>query len=703
MTKRDSQQQLNHDTSSSSSSSVSSQSLAQRSASRYPMPPNHCILVKPINSDIRLAPPYIPSSSSFFTTSSPTSNFNPILNSSLMYHFNARMFCFHSSLCLSRRTLTSPGTHYQPLSVLQAPPSCRRATPALVDIDDSVESPASVPSCAHLEAINNCAFAMQHGERNLTCPPRMVLQQQHVGKTQRQYWLSVRRENDDNDDDDTNSINSSSSEMMIQEEEDGEEYGHATVVVPAYICLYNIYHYVHVIEHVVQVVASLDSLLPLWKSGLSPPSSSPPAFISKQGVKRVTLLFRGDLPSGYGRWQHDLTKLFIEHRLKSGLGLQSVTVKSLFEDEFQPWFAKQSSSRHLPAFLHLKQQKEDKQQQQQNLICARNAVVLGFRQSNAWPFANAIDFQTNNALPNSLTTNTKTTSILSEEGSVLYNNVKGHDLNDHSNLTGVPAESITFRATVYKGLNLTSIMDVSKILSSQLSNPPIRLLLDLPPLTLGYARRNRDTRRDPKPGQYIRGRARRFSDADEQWFISMLSTIVHRHNLSQNSVLILEPKEHTPFAQQVLAYKDVGILVGIHGANLVNALFMHPFTGLVELANDYTKCYIRGGNAGLNYWHFIPSRIASVEESFCGPENKKCLNHMRNRRIMIDGKEDREKVQSIVDFAVGRIVRFRRMFEHLGGVPVVYNRRTAEYEIDWSMVRKENDDDDVEEVEVDVE
>lgn len=73
-------------------------------------------------------------------------------------------------------------------------------------------------------------------------------------------------------------------------------------------------------------------------------------------------------------------------------------------------------------------------------------------------------------------------------------------------------------------------------------------------------------------------------------------------------------ESNTSFSEQVDMYKKSGIVVGIHGANLVNVMFMHAFSALVELANDNTVCYIRGMNSGLAYWHYVPRRVATVEE-----------------------------------------------------------------------------------------
>lgn len=130
-------------------------------------------------------------------------------------------------------------------------------------------------------------------------------------------------------------------------------------------------------------------------------------------------------------------------------------------------------------------------------------------------------------------------------------------------------------------------------------------------------------------------------------------------------------------------FKGVGVVVGIHGANLVNALFMHPFGALVELSNDDAQCYFKGANSGLSYWHFKPSRVASVKESFCHPRNGKCRASVRNRRIMMENESDRDRVEGIVGTAIERVVLVHRTFNEMGGVPVKLNRVTSEYEIEW--------------------
>ena len=83
-------------------------------------------------------------------------------------------------------------------------------------------------------------------------------------------------------------------------------------------------------------------------------------------------------------------------------------------------------------------------------------------------------------------------------------------------------------------------------------------------------------------------------------------------------------RDFTPSGDETLEaqtgrFAALGVLVGIHGANLVIAVFMRPLYGMVEIfhARVASPCYVAGLNSGLRYWKHVATEMASPEESGC--------------------------------------------------------------------------------------
>lgn len=594
----------------------------------------HCLQVRPLESIVK----------------------KNVLTGHVRYHFNTRMFCMTSNpICVStypRATLGTVYYHTSDRSSTSIDSSCSRATTTLVDDDTSA---TDIPiSCERMRRSVFCSTMIKDGYKQ-RCP---VFKTMNEIESSLSRWSRLFNWNRISMKDSTQSVNWIPQSSLM-------------VVVPAYEHLYNIYHYVHVINHVMHIIASARPLMRkhlyntnvhsiMKRDAVQNGSTITKNEINNQRIK-VTILFRGDLPSGFGAWQDALTSSLVRYRLNA-LGYD-VDIISLYEDRFQPYFRTKSSKRKSPrprttstkfkaSSTSSHSTKTSAASATVSTVCGHRAIILGYRNSIAWPFANHATFSSH----------------------------------EHALTSTIPVEAVLFKASVYSSLNLSfstsSTICSSTLLQSDINSLPDRLLLDLPPLALGYSRRNTDRTRDPSStgGTLILGRARRFSEPDEAWFLDML----HRQSKKWDMPLhILSTPRTVGFTDQVVMFKRVGVVVGIHGANLVNALFMHPFGGLVELSNDNSQCYFKGANSGLSYWHFKPSRVASVKESFCHPSNGKCKASVRNRRIMMENGRDRERVQAILRTAIERIVLLHKMFNKIGGVPVRLNRITSEYEIEW--------------------
>lgn len=178
---------------------------------------------------------------------------------------------------------------------------------------------------------------------------------------------------------------------------------------------------------------------------------------------------------------------------------------------------------------------------------------------------------------------------------------------------------------------------------------------------------------------------RRFSDADEHWFVDMLQAMAKKYGLSYE---VLQPSGKTPFAEQVAMYKNSGVIVGIHGANLMNVVFAPAFATIVEVGNTPVQCYISGGNSGLAYMMYQTVHEASAEESWCpkhGVEGDNCEKYINWRRVMVSTEHDRSELTKDVGLAIDYLLKLHREFKHLQGIPVGYDSVRHNYGIDWSQ------------------
>lgn len=447
------------------------------------------------------------------------------------------------------------------------------------------------------------------------------------------------------------------------------------VVVPAYHYMGNIYHYSHAIATATHVITTLQPLLSHWPSSSSSSGITFPSSSNNNNARTVTLLFRGNFPQGYGAWQHAVTSAVVEQHFRHRLNI-SLSVHTLYEDEF---------TKFSPLRLTLRADGIGRG----NGVCMQSAVLLGRRGTpNIWPFAS-------------------------------YDVLKSRL---EPIVERVPVSALQLRAAVYAAhadvLRERSVMDVDALLSGtsglgheeegewegemKVKDLPDELLLDMPKAAIGYARRNgpdddemgntdhafEDD--DDDESTYINGTARRFSKRDESWLLNMLHEEALNASTSSTdpiTVTTLQTPSSVTFSSQLQRFFDVGVVVGIHGANLLNTLFTPTFSSLVEISAIQMQCYVYGANSGLSYWVYESKLKASAKQSRCGPGHYMCLKSRNHRRVMIETEEDRREIRMRVRMAIERIMELRRRFEHLGGIPTVLDRERAEYRIDWTKAR----------------
>lgn len=288
--------------------------------------------------------------------------------------------------------------------------------------------------------------------------------------------------------------------------------------------------------------------------------------------------------------------------------------------------------------------KDSPYNQSSQLVCARSSVLLGDRSNiNTWPFP-----------------------------STQYPNVSGNQ---------VTVEAVAFRHAVYTAMGLNTRLP--PLIYGALSTVHKNYLFDLPPLAIGYARRNFYP--DFSDGEPQLGTKRRFSDIDDAWFEAMLR---EEATLANTTMVTLQISKNTPVREQVTMFSKIGFVGGIHGANLMNTIFMKPFSAMLEIFSAKSlQCYVAGANSGLAYLKYSPTKRASGEESGCTEEHPTCWSYLHNRRVLISDEKDRAALRSLVKQGVKHVLSLHKHFGQLGGVPVQYNEKLAHFAIDWQRSR----------------
>lgn len=261
-------------------------------------------------------------------------------------------------------------------------------------------------------------------------------------------------------------------------------------------------------------------------------------------------------------------------------------------------------------------------------VCLRNAVLLGRRgHVNSWPFMNATEVPLDGK--------------------------------------SVPKGAVDFKRAVYDTFDI----------KGRLPNGEMDGESQLPPFAVGYSRRDMEP---DSEGYYRTGANRRFSAEDDAWLEHMLKNETESAGAKLFSFAFSSAQ---CLREQVDIVAKVGFIVGIHGANLVNAVFMPPFGVMMEIfpKGATERCYVAGGNSGLKYLRFEPSEMATPWESGCDPKDVECRNELRQRRVKLDKKEDRTRIREMVREGIKHLREMRDKFPR--GIPVQFNRHTVNYDV----------------------
>jgi hypothetical protein len=163
-----------------------------------------------------------------------------------------------------------------------------------------------------------------------------------------------------------------------------------------------------------------------------------------------------------------------------------------------------------------------------------------------------------------------------------------NDTDVRSSPPDIPHAAIAFKEAVYAGLNLSGAGFARAVGGAGGDGDGgAYAAIPVPSTTVAYAAREA-------------GSPRHFPGADEAWFRALLV----RETAARGLRLVrLSAPANRSLADQVRAVRDVGLLVGIHGANLANSMFMRPGGAVFEVfPHKYVKLFYRnGGNSGLRY------------------------------------------------------------------------------------------------------
>lgn len=262
--------------------------------------------------------------------------------------------------------------------------------------------------------------------------------------------------------------------------------------------------------------------------------------------------------------------------------------------------------------------------------CIRNAIVMGRRGDvNALPFANA-------------------------------SQVPSHG---HS----VPWDAVVFKKAMFAAYDIPV----------RLPNSEKEGIIELPPLTVGYAKRTGEL---SKTGWNVlpSGIFRRLSPADEEWFQDML---LDETTKAGAGLRIFVTTAEDSLEDQVTNIAKVGFVVGLHGANLVNSMFMSPFGALFEIApaGSMSPCYMGGLNSGLKYMRHESTEWATAEESGCTAKDRECQEDVRYRMVKLGAKVDRDRVRQLLLEGIQHLRDLHARYPR--GIPVIFNKEAASYKI----------------------
>ncbi|KAI0567279.1 Glycosyltransferase 61 [Gracilaria domingensis] len=166
----------------------------------------------------------------------------------------------------------------------------------------------------------------------------------------------------------------------------------------------------------------------------------------------------------------------------------------------------------------------------------------------------------------------------------------------------------------------------------------------LPPRRVGFLERSPRSKR-------------RLTPSGKMWLENTLEELCKKHGMEYKHI---RTSGAMSFKEQVNQLQSIGLAVGIHGANMVNTVFMPTAGALFEIFPwRYVRYYYASGsNSGLRYSFHEPERGYDRNCSFTSPT---CFMKYRESVIYLT-ESDREVIHKRLESAIMYITGLHRLF-----------------------------------------
>lgn len=217
-------------------------------------------------------------------------------------------------------------------------------------------------------------------------------------------------------------------------------------------------------------------------------------------------------------------------------------------------------------------------------------------------------------------------------------------LDEDNHWPHIPEQSLWMRHTVYQSIGLDARIQYDGPGVANFRTVPV------PPKRMVFLERNPRSRR-------------KLTMTGRVWFQKMLEELAAEHGFELRNVRF---RKEMSFAMQVTELSDVGVAVGIHGANMVNTMFMPTGAAMFEIFPwRYVRFYYAGGlNSGLRYSYHEPE---SGVDHHC-PFDKFCFMRYRESVIYLT-HTDRNTVRERIDNAMRYIAHLHQRYPN-GTMPL---------------------------------
>jgi hypothetical protein len=152
----------------------------------------------------------------------------------------------------------------------------------------------------------------------------------------------------------------------------------------------------------------------------------------------------------------------------------------------------------------------------------------------------------------------------------------------------IPHDSLWLRSVTYGSFGLPPVGNTTWTANEIPFGEEVSFTsIPVPPLVIAHVLRSARSKR-------------RFSRSSRSWFGKTLRSLAREHGFTVRDVRF---DKSMKLSRQATIMRDVGLAVGLHGANFVNTIFMPPGGALFEIFPwRYVRYYYAGGaNSGLRY------------------------------------------------------------------------------------------------------